>query len=259
MLLVVILWILVGYALGNALPSDFLGLARDFTFDITVANHDRLSFSSQASGIQSFTFYSEGDLTDNLAFYLYGLWTFESGQHWNHNGTDARFFLVKTKNRLPVERYEITAIVEGSNQVSSTHRNILLNLKKLCESMYELIGGMRHERTHDLKYEESLHPSLDALIPEIPSVFRALLAKTTLGFYDHMDANLPSFVPQKARSLERIKVPEDFNYTWQAADANNYIETLSVSYYRGSFRVILGSGFDDFSEIVEAVRRDVGA
>lgn len=224
--------------LAQSLPSDFLGLARDFSYDLTVANADRLLFSSQASGIQAFTFYSEGDLSDNIAFYLYSLWTWEPGQHWTGSGSDVRFFLVKTRSRLPVERYNITPIIEGTRNRTQTEENIMENLRRLCAPVHRLIEGLQQERAAPHGHDARLHPSIEHLTPEIPRLFRTLLSRALAGFEARIDESLPS-LPAPRKRMVRVAPPSDFAYTWQETAANGQPETATLSYDRGAFRAIV--------------------
>lgn len=256
----VVLWILA-LVDAQSLPSDFLGLARDFQYDLTVANHDRLVFSAKASGVHSFTFYSEGDLSDNLAFYLYGTWiwdyisppTAKSAGQSSWNSTDARFFLVKTRSKLPVERYDVTEILVD---VELTHpqQNIMNNLERLCESLFQFGAILKQEWAAESQKEHYIHANVNALLPDTPTLFRGIFAKSIANFESTIDSEMGTVVSAiKSRRLGRLTPPEDFNYTWQVGENEQDTETLTLNYDRGFFKVIVDSVYPDFKTLIEAL------
>lgn len=251
--------LLAQFVWANYLPSDFLGLARDFTYDVTVANHDRLTFTSQASGIQTFTFYSEGDLTDDLAFYLYGLWSWTPGQHWSTNQSGANFVLVKTKQKLPVERYDIIAIMDQTRSLTPAEQNIMNNLSRVCESLYSFILELRKERLRDHPYHSRIHENLHVLLPEMPSIFKGILAKAIEGFDAKIDEDLTSTSDLQAKSHRpvHLNAPADFHYTWQIPSQSvpGNVETATVRYDRGNLKILVDSTAKEFADLINAIRR----
>lgn len=248
----------VALVLCNSLPSDFLGLSRDFFFDVTVQDKDRLSFSSQGSGVQQFTFYSEGDLSDNMAFYLYGTWTWAINEnHWtSHNDSDARFHLVKTRNKLPVERYDVTNIIKTSQEdhLNRQERNIMQNLARLCEPLHNFMQVLRAERSQPFTNHANLDANINMLTPEIPLIFRGIFAKTLESFGSTMEAEFSSIIPApRGNRPVHLQPPEDFNYTWQQEGAESRVETLALNYDRGKFRVIIDSAQESFKSILKSL------
>ncbi len=241
--------------LGSFLPTVFLGLSRDFSFDITVSNKDRLVFTSQASEVQSFTFYSEGDLSDNIAFYLYGIWTDkdDNGSHWSSAETSARFYLVKTRNKLPVERYDVTSMMQNGAQTRA-EQNIEDNLEKLCNSLYDFAAVLVDEHSNHFSNVIKIHANIDILLPEIPKLFYGILSKALEPFNPTIGAEMPPVVHMgKEGKPARVGTPKDFNYTWQIGEGVRDTQTLSLEYDRGIFRCIIDSTQPSFKQLISSI------
>jgi hypothetical protein len=224
---------------------DLLGLARDFIFDITAANNDRIVFSSQGSGIQSLTFYSEGDLTDDLAFYLYGIWTFDGV---TVPPADLRLILLKTRNGLPAERYNVTDFVTRPHHLSPALANIATGLNQQCATLADFLGHLQEDRFRPSAWRPDLPGNFQAFLPHFPDLLEDLLAKALIPFRPELEANIPTYGALTGIGRQTGK-PDDFHYTWQK-QVDHAMETLGLNYERGVFRMVMEVGTASILDIL---------
>lgn len=236
---------------GSVLAAnvELLGLARDFVFDITSGNKDRIIFSSQGSGVQTFTYYSEGDLTDNIAFYLYGLWTFD--EKVTVPPADLKLTLLKTRAGLPSERYQVTDLMTGGRSgISQSSTNIMSALGQQCLTLRDFITYLQADRmSRSSSLRDRLHSTMEAFLPKFPSFFESLLAKALIPFQSNLNANLPQVSPLTGIGRQ-VSKPNDFNFTWQKL-VDGMVETLSIVYDRGVFRLILEASTEGILDLLQ--------